>query len=146
MMSRKKSDRVGELPLFASDGRVHHRPLTDGLNSGPGHDGHTLTCPRFDVHRDEHAKAEVAAHRVALPVVDRGGSIAAAGQLATDVIVLDDGSAGSDVSAGGQGAGDRVPAEMHAPFIAVRGHGTVDDIGRAGQPIIADQDEVHIGS
>ena len=50
-----------ELALFAGDGRVHHHALTDGLHGGLGHDGHPLSCPGLDGHRDEHAQSEVAA-------------------------------------------------------------------------------------
>src|SRR3954471_10966864 len=83
-----------------------------------------------------------AAHRVASAVVDRGRRIATAGELATDVIVLDDRSAGGDISVGSDSAANRIPSELDAALVAVQGDGAVDDVGRAGHSIVADHDEV----
>src|SRR5436305_2829610 len=83
-----------------------------------------------------------AVHCVGSTVVDRGRRIATAGQLATDMVVLDDRSVGRDISVGSDGAADRVPSELDAALVAVQGNGAVDDVGWAGHSIVADQDEV----
>ena len=50
--------------------------------------------------------------RVGPTVVDRGRRVAIAGQLAADVVALDDRSVGGDVLRGGDRAGGAIPAEL----------------------------------